>query len=149
MHAARTNCKSSDPSDGMDTMACSKIRYCPICSAFHCHAIEKQLTSSVSTVGQKPVKFRGDNRHKSTRMHKNTSLCTTGDDTVLRTSTSFSIIVGSCVKNWFLSPANNTNDNRRTFNDLRSISYSRFANIFADGAAATFPVICISRDYQH
>lgn len=101
-------------------------------------------TSSVSRTGQKLVKLCFDNRHSRIRTQRNTSLWTIGAVTFRRISTSFSWIVGSWVKKWFFSPVKTTKDSLRTFKERRSISYSRFVNILADGAVATLAVLSSS-----
>lgn len=70
-------------------------------------------------------------------MHRYTSACTTGDVTFFRMSTSFSWMLGSCVRKWFLSPAKRTKESRRKLRERSVISYSRLVKILADGAVAT------------
>jgi len=99
--------------------------------------IAKKVTISVNTTGQKLVRLFGDRRQSNTRIQRKTSLWTTAAGTLRKMSTSFSCIVGSCVRKWFFSAANIAYDNRRRFSDRNNISYSLVVKMFVEGAAAT------------
>lgn len=142
LHAARTSCRSSEPSGGRLVMTCSKIRNWrkqgqPREST---KCIQLKRTNSVKRTGQKLVKLCLDRRHSRTRTQRKTSLCTTGATTLRRISTNFSWMTGSWVKKWFFSPVKIIKDNLRTFEERRSISYSLLVKMLADGAVATLAI---------
>jgi hypothetical protein len=97
------------------------------------------LTSSVNKTGQKTVRLCGDRRHRSTRRHRYTSLCTTAEGTFLKISASFSTTDGSWLRWWFFSPVRRMYDSRLRLSDWSNISYSRLVKMFAEGATATLP----------
>lgn len=89
--------------------------------------------------GQKLDRLCGESRHRSTRTQRNTSLWTIGAETFRRVSTSFSCMLGSCVRKWFFSADKMTYDNRLRLSERNSISYSLFVKIFADATVVILP----------
>ena len=140
LHAARTSCRSSEPSGGRFVVTCSKIRNWRKHGQSHKVYPTQTHTNSVRRTGQKLVKLCFDRRHSKTRTQRKTSLCTTGAATLRRISTNFSWMTGSWVKKWFFSPVKIIKDNLRTFKERSSISYSLLVNMLADGAVATLAI---------